>query len=56
MNNNYDFYDQPCENKSACGQPCSPDCACDECADYWQRMVDEGLWDKERHKWTDKGF
>ncbi len=23
---------------------------------YWQRMVEEGYWDNNEHKWTDKGW
>ena len=44
------------EEERECGKPCDPDEACDECADYWQRMVAEGLWDSARHRWTDKGW
>lgn len=40
---------------SDCGQPCPPDDACDECADYWNRMEQEGYWDP-RGKWTNKGW
>ena len=39
-----------------CGEPCSPNAPCDECDNYWQRMVNEGLWDMEQHRWTDKGW
>lgn len=57
---NIDSYDlsseQSHEDESTCGQPCSPNSACDECVDYWQRMVNEGLWDREQHRWTDKGW
>jgi hypothetical protein len=42
------------EEVSDCGHPCSPDAPCDECASYWQRMVEEGYWDG--HRWTDKGW
>ena len=38
-----------------CRNPCPPDDACDECADYWHRMRDEGFWDNQRG-WTDKGM
>ena len=42
--------------ETECGQPCDPDADCDECANYWQRMVREGLWDARRHRWTEKGW
>ncbi len=29
---------------------------CETCAEYWQRMIDEGLWDNERKQWTAKGW
>lgn len=44
------------EDEESCGNPCHPDQACDECAPYWQRMVAECLWDKERGRWTDAGW
>lgn len=42
--------------ESSCGKPCSPNDPCDECAGYWQSMVDQGFWDIEKHRWTDKGW
>lgn len=42
------------EIKSICGCPCNPDSPCDECAPYWQRMIEEGVWDEEKHQWTEK--
>ena len=44
------------DDAPSCGQPCHPDRACDECAPYWERMQAEGLWDKRRGRWTDKGW
>ena len=44
------------EDESSCGQPCDPDQSCDECEPYWQRMVNEGYWNRERHRWTEKGW
>lgn len=44
------------QEESSCGRPCAPEQACDECSDYWFRMQQEGYWDKERHRWTDKGW
>lgn len=44
------------EEESACGKPCDPNHSCDECEPYWQRMVAEGYWNRERHRWTDKGW
>lgn len=43
-------------DESECQCPCDPDSGCEHCADYWQRMVDEGLWDMDRHEWTQKGW
>ncbi|KKM61354.1 hypothetical protein LCGC14_1532600 [marine sediment metagenome] len=37
-----------------CHQPCHPDSGCDECIDYWQRMINEGFWDNQG--WTDKAW
>jgi hypothetical protein len=46
--------DNPADERlEGCGRPCPPDHQCEECAEYWQRMVSEGLWDPERG-WTDK--
>ena len=42
--------------ESDCGKPCPPENACDECAGYWDRMVKEGYWSRERHRWTEKGW
>lgn len=39
-----------------CGQPCPPNNACDECAEYWQRMKEEGFWDAKKNCWTEKGI
>jgi hypothetical protein len=44
------------EEETTCGQPCDPDADCDECEAYWETMVSQGLWDRERHRWTDKGW
>jgi len=38
-----------------CREPCPPTSACDECADYWERMRSEGLWD-DSIGWTDRGW
>ena len=46
----------PPSEESSCERPCDPDNACDECAEYWQRMIREGYWDKDRQRWTDKGW
>lgn len=43
-------------DETECGRPCAPEAACDECAEYWHRMQTEGYWDRERHRWTDKGW
>ena len=39
-----------------CGEPCDPDLKNDCCREYWQRMVSNGLWDEEKHRWTQKGM
>jgi len=44
------------QQDSVCDRPCHPDAHCDECTEYWQRMIREGYWDNERHMWTDKGW
>ena len=44
------------EEESQCGKPCNPDSACEECDGYWARMVQQGYWDRARHRWTDKGW
>ncbi len=46
-------HDQDSED---CQRPCDPDSGCPDCADYWDRMVIEGFWDRERGRWTDKGW
>ena len=38
-----------------CREPCPSHDPCDECAEYWQRMRDEGYWD-DMHGWMDKGM
>lgn len=47
---------QPADEENECRKPCDPAVGCPFCADYWQRMVNEGLWDMDRHRWTDKGW
>jgi hypothetical protein len=42
--------------EAGCEEPCDPESSCDFCAPYWQRMVSEGYWDRERHCWTHKGW
>jgi len=44
------------EDEEQCGKPCDPNAPCDECTGYWRRMVAGGFWDRERHRWTDKGW
>ncbi len=44
------------EEEDVCRQPCDPDVGCPKCADYWQKMIDEGFWDRDRHRWTEKGW
>lgn len=51
-----DLSDSECEgcDECSCGHPCPPDASCEECALYWQRMEDEGLW--QNGQWTNKGM
>ena len=51
-----DCYIYYTEDKENCGMPCDPNDACEECEAYWQRMIDEGFWDEEKHCWTDAGM
>lgn len=44
------------EEEFSCGKPCHPNRACDQCAGYWEQMINDGMWDKERGMWTDKGW
>lgn len=48
--------EQQQNEESGCGKPCDPNSPCDECVGYWQTMVNQGLWDMEKHRWTDKGW
>lgn len=38
-----------------CGHPCPPSQACNQCAEYWDKMRREGLWD-DKKGWTAKGW
>jgi len=42
------------EDENECGKPCPPWDTCEECAEYWQRMKQEGYWKDGR--WTDKAM
>lgn len=46
--------EKPAEEE--CSKPCDPDLGNECCAAYWQRMEDEGFWDRARHRWTDIGW
>jgi len=48
--------DDKLEPENDCRKPCDHDVNCPHCADYWARMQREGLWDKDRHRWTEKGW
>ena len=39
-----------------CGGPCSFNLPCDECREYWDRMVSDGLFDPVRLLWTNKAI
>ena len=43
------------EDEGECRRPCSPEVACEECSNYWDRMRAEGYW-KDGSGWTDKGM
>jgi len=43
------------DDDNRCGAPCDPARACDECAEYWQRMRHDGFWE-DGSGWTDKGM
>jgi hypothetical protein len=45
----------PAEDETTCNKPCDPAVECEHCADYWQRMRDEGFW-VDGKGWTDKGI
>ena len=44
------------DEETACRKPCDPNAGCEECAEYWERMIREGFWNMERHEWTSKGW
>lgn len=48
--------DQLAQEEEECGEPCHPDSECVHCAPYWRRMMDEGYWDADQGRWTDKGW
>ncbi len=48
--------EQQQDKESGCGKPYDPNSPCDKCVGYWQIMVNQGLWDMEQHRWTDKGW
>ena len=49
-------HDRSEQTKAECQEPCHPDIGCGECADYWQRMIHEKLWNESQKRWTDKGW
>jgi hypothetical protein len=44
------------DDESQCRNPCDPTDNCPECADYWERMRQEGFWDEHAHRWTERGW
>lgn len=44
------------DDAPACGNPCDPADGNECCASYWARMEREGYWDRQQHRWTDKGW
>ena len=51
-----DACERPEDEHHSCENPCDYNLICPLCSDYWDRMVDEGLWNVERHEWTNKGY
>ena len=52
-----DYLDEERKPEDLCGHPCSPEVVyCDDCVEYWNRMEDEGLWDRKIGRWTEKGW
>jgi hypothetical protein len=47
---------QPREDEDEAHDLCPDDAYCPICGPYWDRMVREGLWDRRRGLWTDKGM
>lgn len=47
--------DEP-DSEEECQKPCDPDSGCPNCASYWDRMAYEGYWNKDQHRWTEKGW
>lgn len=39
-----------------CGKPCPAEHFCEECREYWMRMVADGMWDPIRGEWTEKAI
>ncbi len=44
------------DEQEECQQPCNPNSGCEYCAVYWQRMEQDGYWDRGKHQWTNKGW
>ena len=44
------------EEKPTCKEPCDPADGNECCASYWARMEHEGYWNRDGHRWTDKGW
>ncbi len=39
-----------------CERPCPQAFRCDECAAYWDRMIQDGFWDADLDQLTDAGL
>ncbi len=48
--------DKSDDDEFQCGKPCPPEQPCNECYGFWKRMMSEGYWDGQNHRWTDKGW
>jgi hypothetical protein len=44
------------DEEDSCQNPCHPDSGCPNCVGYWQHMINEGYWDQDKKRWTEKGW
>lgn len=51
-----DYVPEIHDEEPECQEPCDPDSGCPHCAEYWQRMEHGGFWDRDRHRWTNRGW
>lgn len=46
--------DEP--DSDTCLKPCDQIFHNSCCSEYWERMVREGFWNNDEHRWTEKGW